>query len=157
MNLLADSITAGFLWGTIVTVVIACISLIVIYAGIRWWNDEGDPVLLAIGVVILLGTSIGWAWSSWPLDRDYHWWQDREGIVVVKSSRLLSDGDKGINQKFVVRLKGSGDLLGINDTRAALLKPGDRVHLACKKANEFGIPRAAHGWDCRWLGTGVSL
>jgi hypothetical protein len=140
LNLIADSITAAFLWGTIASAIVFLLGVAIIVDGWRL-NLSGAP---AAGAGIMVLIAVIWIWASWPIAHNYHWWQEREGVVAEKSSRYIGE--------FVVRLRGSGQAVTISDTRASLLRPGDRVRLACKKANEFGIPRAAHGWECRWLG-----
>jgi hypothetical protein len=149
--IMADAVTGGFIGGTIAAVVLALCAVAALVVGllIRRDGQGGDGGFIFGGLAVLVVVSVAWVWASWPLAYDYHHWVDKRVTVTEVSSRLLSDGDHGISQKFVVR-DPSGVFYGIQDTRAALIHKGDTVHLRCKKAYQYGVSRASHGWDCRW-------
>lgn len=111
-------------------------------------TDRGDFFLymwmLFGGLVITLSIS---AWSFWPLKREYHWWSDRVGTVQEISSRLAPNGSS-MEQKYVVTLEGDPHPYGVLDTRASLLKKGDRVSLSCIRVYEFGS--GDDGYNCKW-------
>lgn len=109
--------------------------------GIVW-----SSVLTFVLLVVLLITTLAY----WPLKAEYHQYRTVTGTVQQVTSRLISAGDKGgSNQKFVVILRERpGTPYGITDTRAALLKAGDRVDLRCKRVYEYGSNNA--GYDCKW-------
>jgi hypothetical protein len=109
-------------------------------------------IVSGIATVGLLVTVVITLFCTWPLDAAYHQYRDVTGTVQQVSSRLLSAGDKGgTNQKFVVVLRGDpGRPFGIDDTRAALLRRGDTVHLRCIRVYEYGSTNA--GYDCKWGG-----
>lgn len=143
----ADALTGGAIGGTIGAVVVLLIGVGILWFGI--WDAYDAGPLIVVGVVVIVVAIGGYVWAMWPFAYDYHHWVDKKVRVAQVSSRLLSDGDNGISQKFVVR-DVEGGLYGIQDTRGALVKPGDVLKLRCKRAYQFGIPRAADGWDCRW-------
>jgi hypothetical protein len=90
-----------------------------------------------------------WLWASWPLKYEYHHWVDKQGIVQAVGHRLISNGDSGINDRYVFRI--SGQPYGVDDTRASLTKVGDKVHLRCKKEHQFFQHFSDDGWACRWI------
>jgi hypothetical protein len=144
--------TGGFIAGNIVAGLIGLLCLVAIVLGILIARDDHGGYGLAIGgFVVLLLTFGAWLWASWPLAYDYHHWVDQTVKVEEVSKRQVSNGDKGMYEKFVVRDE-SGAMYGIDDTRASLIKQGDTVHVRCKKAYQYGVSRGAHGWDCRWAG-----
>lgn len=159
MTYLAESapLTGGIIGGTIA----AGLTLLALggcfVLARRWYrvSDRYDHTL-ALGVTIGCGVAfivpiLAWLWASWPLSYDYHHWITKRVTVAATSSRLLTDSDGNINQKFVVRAT-DGAYYGVNDTRASLVREGARIILRCKKSYEFGTPRAAQGWDCKWAG-----
>lgn len=87
------------------------------------------------------------AWAFYPYDSDYHRWQPKHGQITEISSRLLSSGDNGTTQKFVVALDSGGEF-ACNDTRCSLLHKGDYLSLSCKKAWQFS---GTDGWDCNYV------
>lgn len=115
-----------------------------------WDNERGFCAAIAGGaLLVLLGTGIGAGVGYWPWKAEYHQYNRVTGTVATITSRLISAGDKGgTNQKFVVVLTSGSQQYGIEDTRAALLKPGDHVAINCKRAYEYGSSNA--GYDCKW-------
>lgn len=150
--IVADAFTAGTIGGTIAAVLAAaaCAAL-----GRFFWRDyysgrgEAIAAFVAAGVVVPLV----WLGAMWPLAGDYHRWRPVEGTVVQVDKRLVSNGDNGMSERFVFRF-ADGRLRGVDDTRASTVRRGDKVTLKCKKDFEWGVPRAANGWACRWAGAG---
>lgn len=102
----------------------------------------GFTIAAVIGIVTLIGTGL----AMWPWKHDYHYYVPVSGKVERVSNRFISNGDKGVSQRFVVVLNGKP--YGIDDTRASLLKEGDPVKLHCKK--EFDWGSSDNGWACKW-------
>jgi uncharacterized membrane protein YccC len=159
MTYLAESapLTGGMIAGTIAAVVVLLVLIVCFVVALLWLRnsdhyDRGLALATTIGCgLACVATVLAWLWSSWPLSYDYHHWITKRVTVTDTSSRLLTDSNGNINQKFVVRA-ADGAYYGINDTRASLVREGARVVLRCKKAYEFGTPRDAQGWDCKWAG-----
>ena len=106
-----------------------------------WWWIGGS----VISALVVLGL---WWWAmAFTLSGDYHAWNVKEGKVERVAKRLVAK-DKGMAERYVVTFNGQP--YGIDDTRAALVRAGDEVSLRCKKDFEWGVPREAHGWACRW-------
>jgi hypothetical protein len=104
-------------------------------------------VLVDSGAAISAGVYV---WAMWPFAYTYHHWIPTRGTVESVSKRIVSDGDN-ISEKYVLKFT-DGRLRAVNDSAAGSLKTGDPVSLRCKKAYDFGVPRSAHGWDCKWAG-----
>lgn len=85
--------------------------------------------------------------AYWPFSAEYHRWEPRSGTVAAVSQRLLSDGDGGVNQKFVVRYAGDGREYGCEDTRCSLVERGDRLTLMCKRTWQY---TGTDGYDCQF-------
>lgn len=147
-NIFADAVTGGYIAGNIAIIVIATICITFIAGGLLRRGDGGGWV--AFWATVVLVVSLGtWTYYTWPpFAYEYHHWIDKTVTVEAIGKRQVSK-DKSFFEKFVVRDK-TGELYGLDDTRGALVKPGDTLYLRCKKAYQFGIPRSAHGWDCRW-------
>lgn len=150
----ADALTGGIIGGTIAAVACLLIAVALIVVGLRVRYDGG--ILICAGALLAVSTVVGFVWASWPFAYDYHHWVDKEITVKRSNSRLLTDSNGNIQQKIVVT-DDKGHFYGINETRATLLEPGNTVRLRCKKAYDFGVPRAVHGWDCKWNDTGEAL
>lgn len=66
------------------------------------WLFTGSAIgcwVLAGG--FLVGTAIG----MWPYSGEYHAWHTTSGTVKAMDSRMVSSGDNGMEQRFVVRVK----------------------------------------------------
>jgi hypothetical protein len=113
-----------------------------------------DHALAVCGIVaavlcvpIILGF---WWWGmAFTTSSDYHAWNVKQGTVEQMSKRLIAT-ENGMSERVVFKIDGQP--YGVDDTRATLVKVGDTVSLRCKKDYEWGIPREAHGWACRWNG-----
>jgi len=88
------------------------------------------------------------AFAFWPYEWQYHSYAEKGGEVSDVSKRLVSAGENSMQEKIVMTI--DGEQYGVLDTRAALVKPGDHVSIACKRVYEWGSSN--HGWDCKWNG-----
>lgn len=148
MIVFADTLTGGTIAGGIALAVILVCCLI---WAIGWWLVD-EPALGIVGALIVAAISVGiWFWAMWPFAYEYHHWIDKEGEVARVTKRLVPNGDSGMQEKIVIQMANDRGIYGITETRAALLRAGDTVHIKCKKAYDFGVPRSSHGWDCKWV------
>lgn len=112
------------------------------------WSPRTSRILAAAGIfVLLLGYLAGIGWGYWPWQAAYHQYRTVTGTVATVSSRIVG-GDRSVNQKFVITLTSGPQQYGVNDTRAALLHPGDPVALRCIRVYSYGSNNA--GYDCQW-------
>jgi len=100
---------------------------------------------IALASIALVATYIGVGVGMIPWQARYHHWTKVQGTVTNVSSRFLADG-KATTQNFVVTINGKP--YRIDDTRAALLKPGDQVALWCKPVWQF---TGTSGEACNWI------
>jgi hypothetical protein len=140
--------------GSIFAIILTAITLVGMVVGYLFaWSvyDKGRLVAFTsiAGGLILLLVAVG----MWPWKHDYHYWIDKRGTIEQVSKRLVSDGDNGMQEKIVVRLDTG--VFGVTETRATLLKRGDKIHLRCKRAYEWGTPYQAHGWDCKYVSSSL--
>lgn len=96
------------------------------------------------GLVALLVTVAIFLWAMWPFNSEYHQWRAVNGTVEKISSRMVSS-DSSMSQRYVVVIDGQA--FGVDDTRASLLKKGDKVSLKCKRDFVF---QSTSGWVCNW-------
>jgi hypothetical protein len=154
-----NSVSASGQWtlGTLIGLPIAALALlIVVVVGIAavfiFASEEGwlGGVLAGLAAFVAVCVVIGITTITyWPFKAEYHQYRAVDGTVSSVANRLVSAGDKGgSNQKFVVTLTSGQQQYGIEDTRAALLKPGDTVHLRCIRSYDYGSSNA--GYDCKW-------
>lgn len=97
----------------------------------------------AVAVVILIVA----AFALWPFQWDYHSWQKTTGTIQTTSKRLVSTGDKSMEERFVVQFT-DGRQRACDDSRCSLLKPGMTLTLRCKRAYQWG---ATPGYDCNYV------
>lgn len=153
--ILADATTGGYIAGNIVAIVLGVICALCMIGGVVYAHGDGYTnggygfsfIAFLCGLVV----AGAWLWSTWPLQYEYHHWIDKQVVVTDTSSRLLTDSDGNIQQKFVVS-DSKGSYYAINDTRGSLVKEDQTVNLRCKRAYDYGVPRSSHGWDCKWNG-----
>ena len=108
-------------------------------------GDWGMSLAFAIGAAVFaIPALFGAFYVLWPFDWDYLSWHRVDGKVDEVSSRLTPQ-DKGMAQRFVLVVDGRP--YAVDDTRAALVKAGDSVTLACKKEYQYA---AESGWACNW-------
>lgn len=149
MTVLADVMTLGVWVGAGVMVLVALGCAVVIIAGLLDSTGEG-LFFAACGFGTFVVAAVIYVACMWPFKYDYHHWVDKGGVVTDVSKRLVPAGDSGMQEKFVFTINGKP--YGVTDTRAALVKRGDKVKIRCKKAYEWGTSYDAHGWDCKWAG-----
>jgi len=100
---------------------------------------------IALASIALAATYIGVSVGMIPWQARFHHWTKVQGTVTNVSSRFLADG-KATTQNFVVTINGKP--YRIDDTRGALLKPGDQVALWCKPVYQF---TGTSGEACNWI------
>lgn len=98
---------------------------------------------LAVAAVVLVITAI----AFWPYGWQYHSWQKTTGTVQTISKRLVSSGDKSMEERFVVEFS-DGRQRACDDSRCSLLRPGMMLVLRCKRAYQWG---ATPGYDCNYV------
>lgn len=96
--------------------------------------------LLSAGTLVF--TIIITAWASYPYDMQYHRYKPVAGVVDKIDVRMLNQ-----TQNYVVRLRGDATAYRCDDTRCALLHPGDRIELNCIRVWEYG---SVDGWACKY-------
>lgn len=99
------------------------------------------PVLIAVTVAAT------W-WGMYPWKSEYHHWVPKSGTVARVDSRLISSGDKSMETKFVVMFAGDEQQYGVLDTRAAGVKTGDRLTVACVRIWQYS---GTDGFDCNFV------
>lgn len=141
--------TLGVYIGLPVTILFLLIGVALLAGG--WYcaatdrNDNGGAyVFMGTGVVGMLVTALvaGFVW--WPWAPSFHTVYRVHGQVSSVGSRQISDGTS-MSTRYVFMI--DGHQYGVDDTRAALTKPGDTVTLTCTKQYVW---RAEAGWACNW-------
>lgn len=119
----------------------------------RWWKNnpsdfDADPAkwLSRGAFVMAVGLLVGIAAGTYPWKAEYHQYVTKVGTVESIRSRLLGSSDS-FQQKFVARFT-DGRELGCEDTRCALVRPGDRLAMACKRQWQYA---GVDGYDCKFL------
>lgn len=124
------------------------------FFGFRWWAKNSDSydhdlavaakwgTLPATGIVLLIA-----GLAYWPYAWEYHSWQTTTGTIQTVSNRLVSTGDKSMEQRFVVAFT-DGRQRACDDSRCSLLRPGMTLTLRCKRAYQWG---ATPGYDCNYV------
>src|SRR6185312_11985873 len=80
-------------------------------------------------IAALLPVPVGY----WNLNSEWHQWRPVSGTIQTISSRFLAGDNGGSNERFVVQFQGNPKQFACDDTRCALLKSGDVLHLSCKR------------------------
>lgn len=109
-------------------------------------NSFGVGAGICFAAVVLC--AFGLWWGMYPWKAEYHQWRPVSGVVDTVDSRILPAGDSSMEQKFVVRFKGSPQQYGVLDTRAAGVKPGDRLTVTCVRRWQWS---GTHGFDCNFV------
>lgn len=137
--------TTGTLAGFVATGVVALLVLAALILAVSALvQREGLLAAIFGGGALLLVVGVAWAW--FPYDKRYHALETVHGTVSEVASRQIAK-DEGFEQKFVVRFLESPQEYGCEDTRCALVKPGDQVTLKCQlKWDRTGTD----GFDCKW-------
>lgn len=133
---------------------VALIVLTVAFFAFRWWANNGDSYNRGLAVGLKWGTLpvsvlvlILGAFAFWPFKWEYHSWQPTAGTVQTVSKRLVSTGDKQMEERFVVAFT-DGRQRACDDSRCSLLRPGMTLTLRCKRAYQWG---ATPGYDCNYV------
>ncbi|MFD5245034.1 hypothetical protein ACFWIW_10845 [Amycolatopsis sp. NPDC058340] len=87
-------------------------------------------------------------WGMYPWKHEYHHWTPVAGVVETVDSRLVAAGENTMQDKFVVKFTGNDQQYGVLDTRAAGLKPGDRLTITCVRIWQW---TGSHGYDCNFI------
>jgi hypothetical protein len=105
------------------------------------WMGAGFLALFGIPMLILplIGLSLV------GFSGDYMAYKPVSGQVQEIASRQIASG-KAMETRYVFNIDGQP--YGIDDTRAALVKPGDTVKLNCVK--EFVWGSTNNGYACNW-------
>lgn len=115
-------------------------------------DQFNDAVLARRGswlslALIVVTVAVTW-WWMYPWKSEYHHWVPRSGTVARVDSRLISDGDKSMQTKFVVLFTGDDQQYGVVDTRVAGVKAGDRLAITCVRIWQFS---GTDGYDCNFV------
>jgi hypothetical protein len=141
--------------GTVVGIVLLCIAAVLLVIALIAWIGtaievfDGDlstlfgamafvAALIAAAFPIVGFSVVGWS-------PDYLAFHPVHGVVQQIASRQISEG-KGMSQRYVFTIDGQP--YGVDDTRAALVKPGDAVSLNCTR--EFVWGSTNNGYACNW-------
>lgn len=109
--------------------------------GFGWFLSAGLVALFAIPAIAapLIGFGIV-GYSA-----DYLTMKPVRGTVEQVASRQIASG-KAMETRYVAVIDGQP--YGIDDTRAALIKPGDTISLMCTR--EFVYGSQNNGYACNW-------
>jgi len=106
-----------------------------------WWMGAGFAAVIGLPMLIL--PLVGFMLVGF--NGDYLAYHAVNGKVDAVASRMIADG-KAMSTRYVFQIDGQE--YGVDDTRAALVKPGDKVNLNCTK--EFVWGSTNNGWACNW-------
>jgi hypothetical protein len=145
----------GYVIPLLICSIVAFIAIVLIPVGLwqagksRYGGDGGFMTAFMSAAVLLITLGIG-AYVLFPLSGQYHRFVPKTGTVATIGSRLVSSGSgssMSVNQKYVVTFT-DGESYGVLDTRAANVKPGDKLTVMCERVFQFNAPN--EGWDCNW-------
>lgn len=124
------------------------------YGGSAYENSLHDARVMRVWawaplVLIVLTLGLTW-WGMYPWNTEYHHWIPKSGVVARVDSRLISSGDGSGSPetKFVVMFTGDQQQYGVNDTRAAGVKQGDRLTITCVRTWQYS---GTDGYDCNFI------
>lgn len=146
--------TLGVLIGLPAAALILVASVAGLAYGHRWrkagysfpdFRDEMWPLMVVGCPIVAALTLIVTAAALFPYEVQYHQFRDVSGVVTDVGHRQIADG-KGMSERYVFVIDGAR--YGVDDTRASLVKIGDRVELSCIKTWEWA---ATPGDVCRWI------
>lgn len=135
----------------IIGIILTVLITVVVLTKRRGWtgsyglDDAGLLGLTSLGAIILL--IIVTTCVYFPYEKEYHYWDRKEGTVEEINKRLIGSGD-GMEEKFVVRFSGYRQEYGCEDTRCALVAPGDYLALSCIRIWQYS---GTDGWDCNFI------
>lgn len=113
-------------------------------------KKECAPCLRNFGfatiAVALVLTGITYGFMYPLLDSEYHTYRPVGGMISDIQSRAMADG-KGSTDYYAVQF-GNDQTYRCDDTRCALLKPGDVLFLSCIREWQYN---GTDGYDCDFL------
>jgi hypothetical protein len=142
----------------VVPLLVAATTLVGVFFFVVWRHlrarDHDDTGLamaswvLCIVALIAIG-GLTW-WGMYPWKSEYHHWTPKSGVVATVDSRIVPGGtdSKSVEQKFVVSFAGEDQQYAVMDTRAAGVKPGDRLTITCVRRWQWS---GTHGYDCNFV------
>lgn len=143
--------------GTLIGLPIMLLSAIVsAVIGVLFWRHrqhaaDADISVFTVSAICAWGIAgafvISTALGMWPYKTEYHVWATTSGTVKTINSRLVSTGERSMEQRYVVTYT-DGRQRACDDTRCTTVRPGDVLTLMCKRDYQWG---ATPGWDCNWL------
>lgn len=125
---------------------VVCILTALFVGGERFYDEERAMVGIS-GVIVIITAASVLGFGYFPWKTDYHRYSVVEGTVAESNSRLISNGDKGVSQRIVIRFNESDQLFGCDDTRCALATVGKHVRLNCIKEYQWN---SQPGWACKY-------
>lgn len=141
--------SAGYLWAHIILLyILAPLALVIGILAAVFLSSSWKGILGGVGAgIVAAGLFVGiFVWANWPLQSQYHTYTPTTITVAQIGDRFISDGNGGTNQRFVF-LDSNGIPYAVDDTRASLVKVGDKVTLLCvREWQQNGVP----GFACNW-------
>lgn len=151
--------------GTITTIILVPLGLIVCAAAfvlLRRYAAHKDGVsgifasedatlarrLSWLAPAAVVATIVLTWWGMYPWKSEYHHWTPVSGVVDTVDSRLVPMGENSMGDKYVVKFQGGDAQYGVLDTRAAGLKPGDKLTITCVRIWQWA---GTHGYDCNFV------
>jgi len=135
----------------IAAVLIVCAFFFTMWRALRARGHDDAPLALAcwiLSALLAVGIVAATWWGMYPWKAEYHHWTPKSGVVDTVDSRLVPSGDKSMEQKFVVSFVGEDQQYAVIDTRAAGVKPGDRLTITCVRRWQWS---GTHGYDCNFV------
>ena len=131
-------------------VILMGVFFFVAWRKLRDRDHDDTPLAMAcwiICAVTVLGIGAATWWGMYPWEAEYHHWTPKSGVVDTINSRIVPGGS-AVEQKFVVQFAGENQQYAVTDTRAAGLRPGDRLTITCVRRWQWsGTP----GYDCNFV------
>jgi amino acid transporter len=138
---------------TVPTLIVFCVA-VAVFAFWSWRRTSDDldrPLWLFTGIgFTVIAASIGallW-WGMYPWQAEYHQWRAVAGTVATVNSRLTATDVGTMQDKYVVTFQGNAQEYGVLDTRAAAVRPGDKLTITCVRRWQWS---GAHGYDCNFV------
>lgn len=117
-------------------------------SGWQRWPDRRRGITVGVVALVALLLFTGGMFAAYfPLDAAYHQYRQVDGTVRTITNRIVAAGDHGSETEYAVTFAGSSQQFFVADTRAAKVKPGDRLTLACVRGFNYG---GADEFDCNW-------
>lgn len=141
--------------GWVIGNIFGALCLLVTFAYLIWASVtsdlEGERGLWLAGGIAALFIQIGInVWFNFPFSMEYHSYKPISGTVEDVNTRLLTEGSgdsRSVSQKYAIRLEGSDQIYGCQDTRCSLAKKGDKLKLYCERQWQYA---SVPGYDCRY-------